>query len=173
MKLYNLYKTIIFEEIMTSKELVTESVSEKEIKDAIDGKYNVSITYRDKEGVSPSRRYIQVYNIGVTKKGNLAIRAFQIKGYSTRGKRIGFWKMFRLDRIESWAPRFGDKWARAASDRLPSIPKYNTTGDRSMIRVIKMVDPANLRLAPRKSRRKVGEPQTEIPPVESPLQTNI
>lgn len=134
MKLYNLYEELILEEINKNRQLITEGVSIEDVKAAIDGRYNVNILYRDFEDAPPSKRYIQVYNLSKTKSGNDAIRAFQIFGASKKGNKNGFWKIFRLDRIEGWYPT-KVKWTKAVSDTEPSIPKYNTTGDRSMSQV--------------------------------------
>jgi predicted DNA-binding transcriptional regulator YafY len=134
MKLYNLYEEIIFEEISRNTQLLTEGVSIEDVKAAIDGRYNVNILYRDFEDAPPSKRYIQVYNLSKTKAGNDAIRAYQIFGASKRDNKNGFWKIFRLDRIEGWYPT-KVKWTRAVSDIDPSIPKYNINGDRTMSHV--------------------------------------
>lgn len=134
MKLYNLFEELILEEINRNHQLITEGVSIEDVKAAIDGKYNVNILYRDFEDAPPSKRYIQVYNLAKTKAENDAIRAYQIFGASKRGNKHGFWKIFRLDRIEGWYPT-KVKWLKPVSDLSPSIPKYNTTGDRSMSQV--------------------------------------
>lgn len=131
MKLYNLFEEVIFEEIEKHQRLISEGVSTDAVKDAIDGKYNVNILYRDFEDQPPSKRYIQVYNLSKTKAGNDAIRAYQIFGGSKKGEKNGFWKIFRLDRIEGWFPT-KVKWVEPVSNLEPNIPKYNATGDRSM-----------------------------------------
>ena len=135
MKLYNLFEEIILEEIERNRNILTEGVFFDDAKAAIDGKYNVNILYRDYEDQPPSKRYIQVYNLSKTKSGNDAIRAYQIFGASKKGNKNGFWKIFRLDRIEGWFPT-KVKWARPVSDLNTNIPKYNTNGDRSMSSVI-------------------------------------
>ena len=134
MKLYNLYEELIFEETNRNIRLLTEGVSIEDVKAAIDGRYNVNILYRDFEDAPPSKRYIQVYNLAKTKSGNDAIRAFQIFGASKRGNKNGFWKIFRLDRIDGWYPT-KVKWTKAISDIDPAIPKYNNAGDRTMSHV--------------------------------------
>jgi predicted DNA-binding transcriptional regulator YafY len=131
MKLYNLFEQVIFEEIEKNQRLISEGVSSDDVRAAIDGKYNVNILYRDYEDQPPSKRYIQVYNLSKTKGGNDAIRAYQIFGASKKGNKNGFWKIFRLDRIEGWFPT-KVKWSEPVSDLDPNIPKYNATGDRSM-----------------------------------------
>ena len=139
MKLYNLYQEVIFEEIEKSKGILTEGVSSDDVNDAINGKYNVNILYRDYEDKAPSKRYIQVYNLAKTKAGNDAIRAYQIFGGSKTTPREGAWKIFRLDRIEGWYPT-KVKWNQAVSDLDASIPKYNQNGDRTMATVMNKVN---------------------------------
>lgn len=141
MRLYKLFEDIIFEEVSLAKTLLTENVSEQDVIDAINGKYNVNILYDDYPdavpSVPPSKRYIQVYNLGNTKAGNKAIRAFQIGGGS-KTTTEGSWKMFRLDRIRGWFPT-KVKWKRPVSDLSPDIPKYNKNGDRAMLNVTNKV----------------------------------
>ena len=131
MKLYNLFEQVIFEEVEKNRRLISEGVSSDEVKAAIDGKYNVNILYRDYEDQPPSKRYIQVYNLSKTRGGNDAIRAYQIFGASKKGNKNGFWKIFRVDRIEGWFPT-KVKWSEPVSDLDSNIPKYNANGDRSM-----------------------------------------
>lgn len=144
LKLYNIFESIILEEINRAKSLLTEGVSEEDVKAAINGKYNVNIVYRDPDMTLPSKRYIQVYNFSETKGGNLAIRAYQIFGGSKTTPREGAWKIFRLDRIEGWYPT-SVKWSNPISDTHLDIPTYNQSGDRSMNKVIKLVDPSSFR----------------------------
>ena len=139
MKLYNLFESVILEEIDAQRKLITESVSTDDVNAAIEGKYNVNILYRDYDDQPPSKRYIQVYNLSKTKAGNDAIRAFQIFGGSKKGEKNGYWKIFRLDRIEGWFPT-KVKWQKPVSDIEPSVPKYNANGDRSMSQVMKKVN---------------------------------
>lgn len=142
MKLYNLFESVILEEIDAQRKLITESVSMDDVNAAIEGKYNVNILYRDYDDQPPSKRYIQVYNLSKTKAGNDAIRAFQIFGASKKGEKNGYWKIFRLDRIEGWFPT-KVKWQKPVSDIEPSVPKYNPNGDRSMSQVMKKVNVNN------------------------------
>lgn len=143
MKLYNIFKSIILEEI-ANKSLLTEGVSPEAVNDAIKNRYNVNITYDDYPDseipVPPSKRYIQVYNYSDTKKNNEAIRAYQIFGGSKTTPKSGAWKIFRLDRIRSWKPtkvKFSKPIQMKASPG--TIPDYNQNGDRSMNRVINSV----------------------------------
>jgi predicted DNA-binding transcriptional regulator YafY len=139
MKLYNLFESVILEEIEKAKRLLFEGVSIDDVNKAIDGMYNVNIVYRDPGQDQPSKRYIQVYNFSKTKGGNDAIRAFQIFGGSKTTPKQGAWKIFRLDRIESWQPT-NMKWHNPISDK-GGVPTYNQLGDKSMSSVNKMVDP--------------------------------
>lgn len=143
MKLYKLYEDVILEELVKAKKLLTENVSDQEVIDAINGKYNVNILYDDYPdavpAVPPSKRYIQVYNFAETKASNKAIRAFQIFGGSKTTPKNGAWKIFRLDRIRGWFPT-KVRFAAPVSDKGPNIPQYNQQGDRSMSRVFNKVD---------------------------------
>ena len=102
MKLYKIFEEVIFEETFKIKPLLTEHVSETEVIDAINGKYNVNILYVDypdrQPSVPPSKRYIQVYNFAETKAGNKAIRAFQIFGGSKTTPKHGAWKIFKTQK---------------------------------------------------------------------------
>lgn len=137
--LYSLFEEVIFEEIGKAKRLLSEGVSTDDVNNAIEGKYNVNILYRDFDNEPPSKRYIQVYNLSKTKAGNDAIRAYQIFGGSKSDNKNGYWKIFRLDRIEGWFPT-NVKWGIPVSDLDASIPKYNPNGDRSMSSVINKVN---------------------------------
>lgn len=139
MKLYNLFESVILEEVEKAKKLLTEGASSDQVNDAINGKYNVNILYRDYPDQPPSKRYIQVYNYAKTKGGNDAIRAYQIFGGSKKGENKGYWKIFRLDRIEGWFPT-KVKWQQPISNLDSSIPKYNQNGDRSMATVMNKVN---------------------------------
>lgn len=139
MKLYNLFEEVILE---GSKRLIAENVSDSDVIAAINGKYNVNITYDDypdqQPAVPPSKRYIQPYALGDSKAGNKVLRAFQIFGGSKTTPKQGAWKFFRLDRIRSWTPT-SVKFARPVSDKGPNIPAYNQHGDRTMSRLTNKV----------------------------------
>lgn len=141
MKLYNLYQEVILEETQKKLSLLTEAISDGQVKAAIEGKYNVRIKYRDYEdGRPPSSRYVQIYVLGTTTAGNEAIRAFQINGWSKTTPKHGAWKIFRLDRIES-IEKTNMKWYNPVSDYDPSIPSYNQAGDDTFASIIAQVDP--------------------------------
>lgn len=140
MKLYNLYQEVILEETQKRLNLLSEGISDSEVKAAIKGKYNVNIYYRDEEGQPPTKRYIQIYTLGQTVAGNLAIRAYQIGGYTNSPKTENIWKTFRLDRIESLEPT-GAKWYKPVSDSRIDIPKYIDNGDKTFSSIIMQVNP--------------------------------
>ena len=141
MKLYSLFESVIIEEVEKAKRLLTEGVSADDVMAAIDGMYNVNIVYRDPGQGEPSKRYIQVYNLAKTRGGNDAIRAYQIFGGSKTTPSQGAWKIFRLDRIESWQPT-NMKWHNPVSDK-GGVPTYNQNGDNSMSSVTHKVNPSN------------------------------
>lgn len=165
MKLYNLFEEIILEE---TEKLLLENVSDQQVIDAIKNKYHVHILYDDYPdavpSVAPSKRYIEVYNLGVTTAGNKAIRAWQMGGPSKTVKGAA-WKIFRLDRIRAWMPT-KVKWKQTISNLYPNnpnIPKYNDSNggsDKSMIRLIAKADisqqvpqPQPTKAAPKKDDR--------------------
>jgi hypothetical protein len=83
-----------------SKDVVNESVSGEQVIDAIDGRKGVIITYSGEDNEHYGPRYIEPYVYGVTSKGNPAIRAYQYYGDTKKG--VPKWKLFRLDRVNSW-----------------------------------------------------------------------
>jgi hypothetical protein len=142
MKLYNLLEDIILEE---RAKLITEGVSDQEVMDAINKKYNVNILYDDfpdsTPAVPPSKRYIQVYDFIETKSGNKTISAYQIFGGSKTTPKKGAWKLFRLDRIRGWFPT--KMTFNAPVSDLPSYnksePKFNPTGNKVASRIISKI----------------------------------
>jgi hypothetical protein len=171
MKLYKLFEEIILE--ASGKTLLKENVSDQDVIDAINGKYNVNITYDDypdsETPTPPSKRYIQVYNFAETKAGNKAIRAYQIFGGSKTTPKQGAWKIFRLDRIRSWAPT-KVKWKRPVSDLSPNIPTYNKDGDRTMNRIFNKVDVSNAGPYQPKPNASKEVPRKAIKPAIKPKQ---
>lgn len=116
-------------------QLLTESVSEKEVKDAINSHRRVNIDYvspnkSEEENTSATgTRKIEVYAYGLTKSGNPVIRAFQNSGPTTT--KIPEWKFFRLDGIQSWSMT-DEYFDTPISDVYPSLGKYNKDGDKTM-----------------------------------------
>ena len=84
MKLYNLYNDVILEE---NTRLITEGIND-DIRKAMEGKYNVWITYTNKDNTT-SKRYVQIYQKGTSDAGNEMISAYQIGGQGGGTKKGG------------------------------------------------------------------------------------
>lgn len=175
MNLYKLFEEVILEETQKAIRILTEGVDTNNVRAAIDGLYNVNITYLDEGQTVPSKRYIQVYVLGKTHSGNDAIRAYQIDG-GTNTVSNG-WKIFRLDRIQSWAPT-NMRWYNPVSDYDSSIPPFNQMGDKSFSVVTKIVDPtkfnrkrSDINQRPNNQTQEPSAPQQNAQPQE-PQQTN-
>ena len=166
MKLYNLYESLILEEIEKSRQILTEAVSVDDVQKAIEGKYNIKIKYKDEGQEVATDRYIQVYNLSKTTGGNLAIRAYQIGGASTSNTGKGFWKIFRLDRIENWLPT-NVRWKQPVSNFDSNIPKYNADGDRSMASVMSKVNVDGAPAINKPINNPVTRPQAQ--PIQKPV----
>ena len=114
-------------------ELILEVASDAEVSDAIVKKERVEIRYQEPDG-SYSTRYIEAYVLGNSKKNNKLIRVYQYAGDTETD--FG-WKTLRTDKIIDWNPVNERPFTNPISDRLPNIPKYNKTGDKSMITIYK------------------------------------
>ena len=124
----NLYKIL--------KNVLTESVTPNEVNAAIDDKIQVIINYSDEENRAPNKRLIEPYAYGMTKGGNAVLRAYQYEGDTFRGKPK--WKMFRLDRIQSWQPT-EQHFNASPKERGWQAEDYNDQGDNSMTTVFNQV----------------------------------
>lgn len=169
MKLYNLFKEVIFEESQKRIRLLTEGVDMDSVRAAIDGMYMVNVKYRPEEDNIVSNRYVAVYNLGKTKSGNDAIRVYQVSGGN---RKQADWKTFRLDRVEGWQPT-KMRWYNPVSDYDSSIPTYQINRDKTMSSVSKFVDPTkfkNPRNMPTKKQGTTIEPRvsTSTSPVTEP-----
>lgn len=88
----------IFETIV--RKILLENVAVGNTIQAIDNKKKVRINYLGDNNVPKGERIIQPYLVGKTKRGNLAIRAYQEQGFTatiTPG-----WKIFLLNKISEW-----------------------------------------------------------------------
>jgi hypothetical protein len=132
MKLYNLFEEVILEEKEKYRQRLSEGVSSNDVNMAINGDetgkhFHVSFNYRSPRG-DTSTRWVQVYDYARTISGNDAISAFEI---SKNNVATGAWKIFRLDRIDSFkiskVPFY-----RPISDIYPNMSqKYNKTGNNT------------------------------------------
>lgn len=82
--------------------VLNEAVSSEDVNDAINNKFQVIINYRDEKSRAVEKRLIEPYVYGLSNAGNEVFRAYQYEGDTFRGKPK--WKLFRLDRVESWNP---------------------------------------------------------------------
>ena len=125
--LYNLYK-----------EIILEAINRNDILTSMDRNRVVKIYYKGDETINAGYRFIQPYVLGLSKSGNPVIRAYQLKGVTdtiTPG-----WKLFRVDKIGSWVNQKKWYFRQPISDRVPGVPKFNPNGDKSMIKVDKIVN---------------------------------
>lgn len=112
-----------------AKSILTESINAGNAGEAIRNRNEVKITYSGDDG---GERIIQPVAYGLSKAGNMVLRAFQ--PYGTTKTKVPHWKMFRLDKIESW---------KILRNRIFSEPpgqynaegKFNPNGDNAMSEV--------------------------------------
>ena len=121
MKLYSLYKSLIL-----------EGVADNVIIEAIDEHYRVKINYAGVNGEATGERIIEVYAYGTSKSGNAVIRAFQTKGDSSGTGNMGYWKLFRVDRITSWDIVMKPNGRPDLYALGHNAAKFNPKGDKSM-----------------------------------------
>lgn len=120
-----------------TEDIINEAVSGSEVVDAINNRKAVLINYADENASHTGKRYIEPYVYGVTKAGNPCIRAYQYWGDTKRG--VPKWKLFRLDRIQSWEPT-NDTFEIEPKARGWAAQAYNSNGDNSMADVYKTVE---------------------------------
>ena len=121
MKLYNTFKSLIL-----------EVASIDSVVNAIKNKDKIIIYYDGDEPGGRGLRNIEPVCFGYSKAGNPVLRAWDEEGASHTGYKgeqpLPGWRLFRVDKILSFKPS-GEKFSQ-------SRPKYNTQGDKSMVRVI-------------------------------------
>lgn len=114
-------------------ELILEVASDAEVGNAIVKHELVRIRYQEEDG-SYSTRYIESYVLGNSKKSNKIIRVYQYAGDTNT--EFG-WKTLRTDKIVDWEPLNERPFSNPISDRVYGAPKYNKSGDKSMITIYK------------------------------------
>lgn len=134
----------LFGEIV--RELITEGADVKLVNDAINNTYEVRINYKGEDGEHTGERLIQPVAYGYTMKGFPAIRAFQPQGDTS--SRIPSWKLFRLDRIESWNPMKDQVFSEPPGFNQMVLGKFNPNGDDSMSQVNNIAKFGNERNVP-------------------------
>ena len=116
----------------TLKGILLEVVNLNDVQKAIKNK-DVSVIYYDgDEPGGKGLRLIEPVCLGYSKANNLVLRAWDYEGASHRDfigeLPIPSWRLFRLDKILSFKP---------TTDKFNTPrPGYNTSGDKSMNRVI-------------------------------------
>ena len=136
MKLYNIYQDIILEEI--GKEFILTEAAVDDIKKAMDDKYNIWIKYKEENG-NVTDRYIQVYDLGNSKKSNQMISAYQLGGKTNKSKKNSApygWKQFLLDKIVPNSVKPVGVFYTAPVSDLKSYgagPKYNASGNKNIV----------------------------------------
>lgn len=114
--------------------IITEEVNITKITDAIRKRKPVRMTYEaDDEPKGQGERLIHPVAYGISRAGNMVLRAFQ--PYGDTKTKIPHWKLFRIDKIKNW----NILWKRQSFDEPPgqynSSGKYNPNGDNSMSQV--------------------------------------
>jgi hypothetical protein len=112
-----------------NENIINEAVDADKVVDAIDNRKAVLINYADEEVSHPGTRYIEPYVYGLTKAGNPCFRAYQYWGDTKRG--VPKWKLFRLDRVESWNPT-NNTFELEPKARGWAAEAFNNNGDNSM-----------------------------------------
>ena len=111
--------------------LITEIASLDDVQKSIKQKNVITINY-DGDEYGKGYRDVEPVCLGVSKAGNMVLRAWERQGAShsnrVEGNPIPGWRLFRLDKILTYLPQ-GDSFTEVR-------PNYNPNGDRSMTRVI-------------------------------------
>ena len=113
MKLYN-----------TLRGLILEVANREEVRKAIQDRHLCSIYYEGDTTYNPGWREIEPVALGLSKRNNPVVRAFQIEGASDTPDNLPGWRLFRLDRIRNWNPTLSTFDEPRAN--------YNPNGDKSM-----------------------------------------
>ena len=117
--------------LKTLKGIISEAASVDDVKDSIRNKKVIIIYYDGDDNGGKGYRTIEPVCLGVSKKGNFVLRAWETEGSSwsekNKGNILPGWRLFRLDKIFTY---------RQTMDNFYTIrPKYNPNGDKSMDRV--------------------------------------
>lgn len=111
--------------------LLTEEANIPTVADAIRRRKEAKIYYKADDDPSGSgERLIQPVAYGLSKAGNLVLRAFQ--PYGDTKTRVPHWKMFRLDKITNWKTLWKNTFSEPPAEQYSAEGKYNPNGDNSM-----------------------------------------
>lgn len=115
------------------KELIVESTNITNVSTAIRQRKEAEIFYEaDDDPKGTGKRIIQPVAYGLSKAGNLVVRAFQ--PYGDTKTKVPHWKLFRLDKIKTWKTL----WKRTFNEppaQYNADGKFNEKGDNSMSEV--------------------------------------
>ena len=115
-----------------AKEILTESANITTVSGAIRKRCEAIINYESDDENARGERTIQPVAYGLSKAGNLVVRAFQ--PYGDTKTKVPHWKLFRLDKITSWKTLWGNIF-----DEPPGFfnteGRFNPNGDGSMSQV--------------------------------------
>jgi predicted DNA-binding transcriptional regulator YafY len=115
--------------------LILEVASIESVVDCIKNKKKCIIYYLGDEPGGKGLREIEPVCLGVSKRGNKVVRAWDIEGSSHTAylgeKPLPGWRMFRLDKIMTLRPT-GENFTEMR-------PDFNPDGDKSMESVILIV----------------------------------
>ena len=114
--------------------IITEEVNITKITDAIRKRKPVRMSYEaDDEPTGRGERLIHPVAYGISKAGNMVLRAYQ--PYGDTKTKTPHWKLFRIDKIKDWKIL----WKRPSFEEPPgqfkSEGEYNPNGDKSMSNV--------------------------------------
>jgi len=116
----------------TLRGLICEVASIENVVDCIKNKKKCIIYYLGDEPGGKGLREIEPVCLGVSKRGNKVVRAWDIEGSSHTAylgeKPLPGWRLFRLDKIMTLRPT-GENFAEMR-------PDFNPDGDKSMESVI-------------------------------------
>ena len=117
--------------VRSLSKVITEVAALDNVQSSIKQKNVITINYQGDE-YGKGYRDIEPVCLGISKAGNMVLRAWERQGAShsnkVEGNPIPGFRMFRLDKILTYALQ-GDNFTEVR-------PKYNPNGDRSMARVI-------------------------------------
>ena len=121
--------------------LITEGVANSTIKDAITNKHVCHLRYMNDDKLPRGSEHRVVhpvaYGMSNGKKPNPVVRAYQTSGPSLKVNEKGVplpdWRLFRVDRMNSFAPVSGE--GDEIFTTFDEPPMYNKVGDKSMSRM--------------------------------------
>jgi predicted DNA-binding transcriptional regulator YafY len=117
--------------IKTLKHVINEAASIDDVRSSIRNKKIMIIYYDGEDNGGKGYRTIEPVCLGLSKRGNFVLRAWEIEGSSFSAKNKGNilpgWRLFRLDKIFTYRPTMDNFYTMR--------PNYNPGGDKSMERV--------------------------------------